>query len=62
MSDFLHFLFMAFKSLLGGMCASITLLNEQDNFSCVFTPYSFIFICIRHMIENIGEKRQIAMI
>jgi hypothetical protein len=27
----------------------------------VFTPYSFIFICIRHMIGKIGEKWQRAM-
>jgi hypothetical protein len=33
----LHFLFMAFSSFLGGMGASIALLNEQDNFSCVLS-------------------------
>jgi hypothetical protein len=45
----------------GGMGASIALLNEHDNVSYVFTPYSFIFICIRHMIGKIGEKWQRAM-
>jgi len=62
MSDFLHFLFQSFSSLLGGIGVSIVLLNGQDNFSCVFIPYSFNFICIRHMIGKIGGKWQTAMI
>jgi hypothetical protein len=49
------------QGLFGGMSASIALLNEHDNVSYVFTPYSFIFICIRHMIGKIGEKWQRAM-
>ena len=55
------FLFRIFPSLPGGMDASIVLLNEQDSLSCVLTPYSFIFICIWHMIGKIGEKWQTAM-
>ena len=59
MSDFfLYFLFRPFSSLLGGIDASIALLNVQYSVSFVFTLYSFIFICIRHMI---GEKWQTAM-
>ena len=38
------------------MGASIVLLSEQDSFSCVFTPYSVIFICLRHMIIKIAEN------
>jgi hypothetical protein len=40
---FYTFLFRVFSSLLGGMGASIALLNEQDSFSCVFTPVVFHF-------------------
>jgi len=54
--------FRAFSSLLGGINTSIALLDEQYSFSCVFTPYSFICICIRHMIGNIGGKWPTAMI
>jgi hypothetical protein len=43
MSDFLHILFRTFSSLLGGMGASIALLNKEDSFSCVFTPVVFHF-------------------
>jgi len=61
MSDFLHLLFKVFSSLLGGMSVSVVLLHGQDNFSFVFIPYSFNFICIRHMIGKIGGKWQTAM-
>ena len=53
--------FRAFSSLLGGINTSIALLDEQYSFSCVFTPYSFICICIRHMIGKIGGKWQTAI-
>ena len=40
---FYTFLFRVFLSLLGGMGASIALLNEQDRLSWVFTPVVFHF-------------------